>query len=276
MSRNRAEGWKHAKLSGHNNESLIKNKLNSNQEELSNLGKRLGSSSLTGIAEVGGLHETSVKSVLGNLTKSKTDLIIKWNDESSSKISIKKSEAGQVFLIRTSRFINGYEKQFKEIIPNNVKEALYLFFGEGKDIQTILSKIEIYDAKIRKYEVRKNRLVWKTLLLYNKDYAESLLQWLINNVNKISKYCFSMGLAKNKNDWAEYIWYKNLLGEDSMDFLFSINKLSSLSQSNAKKYIVPGKVGGGTTIQLPFGFLQWHQGQMQFHHKLSRIEKIFN
>lgn len=275
MSRDRAEGWKHAKLSGHSNEDLIKNKLNSDKNELSNLGKRLGSSSLTGIADVGGLCESSVKSVLGSSTKSKTDLIIEWDDKSFSKISIKKSQGGQVYLIRTSRFIHGFEKHFNEIIPNNVKEALYLFFGEGKDIPSLLSEIEIYDDKIRKYEIRKNRLVWKTLLIYNKNYAESLLQWLLDNVNKISMYCFSMGLAENQNDWAEYVWYKNLLGEDQMDLLFSINELSSLSQANAKKYIAPGRIGGGTTIQLPFGFLQWHQGQMQFHHQFSRIEEMF-
>lgn len=275
MSRDRSEGWKHAKLSGHSNEDLIKNKLNADKNELANLGKRLGSSSLTGIADVGGLCEVSVKSVLGSLTKSKTDLIIKWDDRSCSKISIKKSQGGQVYLIRTSRFIDGYEKHFNEIIPNTVKEALYLFFGEGKDIPSILSQIGIYDDKIRKYEVRKNRLVWRTLSIYNEIFANSLLQWLLDNVNKISIYCFSMGLAENQNDWAEYVWYKNLLGEDSMDLLFSINELSSLSQVNAKKYISPGKIGGGTTIQLPFGFLQWHQGQMQFHHQFSRIEEMF-
>ena len=38
--------------------------------------------------------------------------------------------------------------------------------------------------------------------------------------------------------------------------------------------IVPGKTLGGTTIQLPFGFVQWHQGQIQFHHNLDLMRKI--
>ncbi len=276
MQRNRAEGWRHAKLSGHSNEELIKNKLNASEQEFFEIAKRLNINSQKGIADVGGLYEESVMSVLGNKTKSKTDLFIKWDNDKLSKISIKKSQGGQVYLIRTSRFIDGYEKQFNEEIPFDVKEALFFFFGEGKDIQQILSdpKLDIKNEKIRKYELRKERLVWKTLLLYNKDYANSLLKWIKDNIKNITIYCFSMGLAEDKESWAEFIWYKNLLGEDDMDLLLSIDKLSQLAQRNAEKEIYPGSIGGGTTIQLPFGFLQWHKGQMQFHHKLKKIEKL--
>ncbi len=93
-----------------------------------------------GKASIGGLCEESVSSLLGSKTKSKTDLIVEWNDNTSSKISIKKSRGGQVYLIGTSRFISGFELHFKEKIPDDVKEALYLFFGENKDIPSILSE----------------------------------------------------------------------------------------------------------------------------------------
>ena len=33
-----------------------------------------------------------------------------------------------------------------------------------------------------------------------------------------------------------------------------------------------GTTNGGTTIQLPFGFVQWHQHQMQFHHNYYKIK----
>ncbi len=83
-------------------------------------------------------------------------------------------------------------------------------------------------------------------------------------------------MAKNESDWAEFIWYKNLLGEDSMDLLYSIDKLAKLVKVGSVDIIKPGTTGGGTTIQLPFGFVQWHQGKMQFHHKYDKIEKYQN
>lgn len=35
-----------------------------------------------------------------------------------------------------------------------------------------------------------------------------------------------------------------------------------------------GYKNGGTTIQLPFGFVQWHQSSMQFHHSFDKIRNI--
>ena len=40
-SRNRSEGWKHAKISGHTNESVITSKINKNKLYKENLEKKL-------------------------------------------------------------------------------------------------------------------------------------------------------------------------------------------------------------------------------------------
>lgn len=278
-SRDRAEGWKHAKVSGHENEELIKHELNTNASLGEEIKKRLKKTSSIRKADVGGLCEESVNSLLGGVTKSKTDLIIEWDNNTSSNISIKKSRGGQVYLIGTTSFMQGYQLQFEEEIPEDVKEALCLFFGEGKDIPSILDeeKFNVHvNEKIRNYELRKKRLVWDSLLIYNENYASSLLQWFNENIDKITTFCFSRGLAKDESDWAEYIWYKNLLGEDSMDLLYSIDELSSLVKAGSEAIIKPGTRGGGTTIQLPFGFVQWHQGKMQFHHSYESIKKYQN
>jgi len=273
MKRNRAEGWQHAKLSGHDNESLIETYLENKMQELS---KSLGKTSQNGKANIGGLCEKSVESVLGDKTKSKTDLYIKWDDNTYTNISIKKSRGGQVYLIGTERFIRGYEKLFQQNIPEKVKQGLCYFFGDSSDILKIIELPEmknVVDEKIYQYQKRKHRLVWKTLKLYNLECANELLSWFKNNIGNITIFCFASGLAKNKTDWADFVWYKNLLGEDDMDLLISINDLVN----NIGRYsstIKPGTRGGGTTIMLPFGFVQWHQGKMQFHHKYESILNI--
>ena len=51
-------------------------------------------------------------------------------------------------------------------------------------------------------------------------------------------------------------------------------RIQPVCHSPVKEMIEPGQTRGGTTIKLPFGFVQWHQGQIQFHHNLDLIKKI--
>ena len=59
-----------------------------------------------------------------------------------------------------------------------------------------------------------------------------------------------------------------------------IDDLCTLLQNAANQNTFYGKVGGGTTIQLPFGFVQWHSptkkipGDMQFHHGYEKIKEL--
>ena len=64
--RDRAGGWKHAKLSGHSNESLIKKLLDTDKVYLQSLLERMGyDNEIVVETSIGGLHETNVPSVVG-------------------------------------------------------------------------------------------------------------------------------------------------------------------------------------------------------------------
>lgn len=64
--RDRAGGWKHAKLSGRSNESLIKKLLDTDKVYLQSLLERMGyDNEIVVETSIGGLHETNVPSVVG-------------------------------------------------------------------------------------------------------------------------------------------------------------------------------------------------------------------
>ena len=89
--RDRATGWQHAKLSGHKNEDLVKNLLDTNQQFQNSFLKRVDRASATIIkTSIGGLHETNVPSVNGRKTKSKTDLKVYLDTNEVINVSIKK------------------------------------------------------------------------------------------------------------------------------------------------------------------------------------------
>jgi hypothetical protein len=269
--RNRAEGWKHAKLSGHENEKLIEKSIKGDLKFQNRLLKRVGKEN-SKIIEIsfGGLKEKNVESVFtNNTTKSKTDVYIKLDDGTKLNISIKKSLSGQVYLISDKRFIDGFELQFNKKIPNDVKRAIRLFWGSASDTLSIANDI---NGKYFSYEKRKNRLVAETLKTYDQKLYIELIKWFNENILEIIDFCFSRGLTKNQSDWANVIWYINSLGENSVDELFPIKDFYNAKMTSAEY----GSRGGGTTIQLPFGFVQWHQGQMQFHHRYDKINSFLN
>ena len=233
---------------------------------------------------VGGIHERSVKSILDGVTKSKTDIWIITTGQQRINVSIKKSRSGQVFLIGVDRFIQGYEKQFACTIPPIVKEAISLFWGSDRaricEVLFRNEQIQAYEGrtqKIRLYEERKCRLVAKSLEVYSRAHSEGLLQWFRENIYNITLFCFSTGLAAEASNHANIVWYINLLEEDDIDEVFLVDKIAEQSQKIAEKHsnsIQYGSSLGGTTIQLPWGFVQWHKGQMQFHHQLEKIREL--
>lgn len=108
--RNRAEGWKHAKLTGHDNERLVAELTEGNSDVQRRL-LECAHLSDVGIIDVqyGGICETDVACVLGGKTKSKTDMWLLLSNGRRLNVSIKKDEDGQVFLIGIERFIEGFE-----------------------------------------------------------------------------------------------------------------------------------------------------------------------
>lgn len=278
--RDRAEGWKHAKLSGHENEAKLEFLMETDHEVQRFFLRKIGKPNckITHV-DVGGLSETNVPCIFpGETTKSKTDMHVVLDDGSKYNVSIKKSLAGQVYLINANRFISGFEIQYKTSIPTNIKRAILLFWGYADDIPNILSS---YGTKLN-YETRKHRLVGDTLKKYDKNLYTDLLNWFKSNIRNIADFCFSKGLAKNSSDWANIVWYRNLLGENQVNDIYFIDEMTTMLEKHASDGTEYGNVGGGTTIQLPFGFVQWHSptkkipGDMQFHHNHEKISSYWS
>ena len=166
-------------------------------------------------------------------------------------------------------------------MPQNIKRSFKLFFAGADDTLKIIENTEvdnIEDKKkeeIKKYEMRKNRITWITFKKYDLKLSNTFIEWFKDNISNIFLFCFERGLSKNKSEWADHVWYKNELEENNVDAIFNISKLSKIIDNKKfKSMIVPGKSLGGTTIQLPFGSVQWHLGQIQFRHDLNLMRKI--
>ncbi len=270
-NRNRATGWQHAKVSGHNNEKLVAELTQSNMDIQLRL---LKCAHLTDVSiakvEFGGICETDVDCILGGKTKSKTDMWLQLSNGNRLNVSIKKDEGGQVFLIGIERFIDGFEKQYNKKISNDVKRAISLYFGSATDVIDIIQE---FSTRNKSLELRKHRLVSETLKYYDVDLYDILLHWINININDLFDYCFSKGLAQNSQDWAHIVWYKNLIGENKFDKMIYLPDITHKISPTAEY----GTRNGGSTIQLPFGFVQWHSprkvipGSLQFHHSFKKI-----
>lgn len=272
--RDRAQGWKHAKLSGHENESLIaeltKNDINI-QERL------LRCAHITDATvervEFGGLCETDVDCVLGGKTKSKTDMWLLLSNGRKLNVSIKKDEDGQVFLVGIERFLRGFALQYHKDVPDLVKRAISLYFGSAVDTLEVINN---YGNSNKQLEIRKHRVVAETLKSYDEELYQLLLNWINDNMAELFDFCFAKGLVANSEDWAHIVWYKNMVGENQFDTMICLEDFKSKIPHTAEY----GKRNGGSTIQLPFGFVQWHSprkiipGNIQFHHSYKKIKDL--
>lgn len=270
-NRNRAGGWQYAKLSGHTNEKLAAKLTKS---DIAIQKRLLACAHLNNVqiidVQYGGICETDVECILGGKTKSKTDLWLSLSNGKRLNVSIKKDTGGQVFLIGIHRFMDGFEKQYHTAIPVDVKRALELYFGSADDVPDIVAH---FGGKNKALELRKHRLVAETLRAYDAGLHTALLSWFNGNMSNIFDFCFSRGLASNASDWAEILWYKNMIGESQIDTMIYLPEAAKAFPPNASY----SPRNGGSTIQLPFGFVQWHSprkvipGNLQFHHSFEKI-----
>ena len=271
--RDRATGWQHAKLSGHKNEDLVKIRLDTDEVFAASLLKRVDRPYAHIVrTTIGGLHETNVPSVNGRKTKSKTDLKVYLDTNEVINISIKKSLGGQVYIVRAGLFIDTFEKQFNTRIPDDARRAINLFWAAADDAVDIIK--EYGDQTITKnydLQLRHKSLNATTLKTYNEHLYDVLLQWFADNAYELAKLSFSMGAVYDSKEWSDFVWYINLLGENNTDDIFLIEDICNAVQKIAKDETYYGTSYGGTTIQLPFGFVQWHQKQLQFHHSYDKL-----
>lgn len=275
--RDRAAGWQYAKLSGHKNEALVKNLLDNDPEYAKAFLCRLGLPGET-IKEtsIGGLHETNVSSITGKRkTKSKTDLKIFLNSGKEVNISIKKSLGGQVYFVRSGIFIETFETQFGKTIPETVKRAINLFWAAADDAIPIIEQYaDRRNAKNYDLQIRHASLNAATLKNYSESLYNDLLDWFTRNAYELTALSFAMGAVRDPEEWSDFVWYINLLEENDVDAVFSIPDLCKAAAKVASEETYYSTTNGGTTIQLPFGFVQWHQRQLQFHHNFDKVSRL--
>ncbi len=271
--RNRATGWQHAKLSGHENEYNVKEKLDSDKAFQQHFLQRINRSDVEiEQTSIGGLHETSVPGVNGGKTKSKTDLKVYLSSNEVVNISIKKSPSGQVYFVRAGLFISTFEKQFNAEIPADVQRAINLFWAAADDAVEIINEFgDRSHPKSFDLQIRHKSLNATTLKSYDEHLHNALLGWFADNAYRLAKLSFSMGAARDCDEWSDFVWYINLIDENDTDDIFLIEDICKAARRVACEETYYGSSLGGTTIQLPFGFVQWHQGQMQFHHNYNKI-----
>jgi hypothetical protein len=256
--RNRSDGWKHGKNSGHLNEKMVVELYSRTNPNV----------------EVAGTKK--VESIMGKKTTPKPDIKANINNR-IIKYSLKKSLNGQVHMNKVKLFIDGYERIFG-CIPLDVKDGLlYMFAGNENTINVLNDFRYIHsDDKVRDTEIRRKTLCIETLKKYNKGIYDNMITWIQDNISNIAEIVFKRGWAKHEEDFADIIWYKNLVDDGkNVDEMFSIDEL--IERCNEYKgEVTPGTKNGGTTINLPFGHLQYHQGGLQFHHSYDKIKSMFN
>jgi|GEM_PF-3242589 len=183
--RDRASGWKHAKISGHDNEDLIRNLLKNDKDYQKIILSKINRSKDELIDVVGGgIKDKKVPCIFqGEKTTSKTDISLIFKNSSSVNISLKKSSGGQVYLIEDRRFLYGFESHFNKIVSNNVKRAIELFFGSSNDMNKLISNYGTYTL----YEKRKSRLVAESLMNYDPILYHELIHFLMTIYQKLLK-----------------------------------------------------------------------------------------
>jgi len=271
------------KLSGHLNEEMIAEELNNNADFRAHFCERVGMNASDFVAATaGGRHAPKVESIIGGKTAEKTDVRVLWKGGCFTNISVKKEAAGQAYLVKSSNFVAVYEAQYSKKVPENVRRALALFIGEAEDSKDILdaTDISVDGAKARQqaYE-QHNRLVFDVLRNYDEKLASALLKWLKEKIKEISELCFAAGAVKNREMWANILWYKNLVDGkcQGLDFLVPINRITeALEQQGEKNVVEPGLENGGSTIHLPFGHVQYHNRQLEFYQRLKRIQRLLS
>jgi len=270
MGRNRSEGWKYAKNSGHLNEEMLTN-IEVIPNEISNI--LTNNEVILSFSKSAGTSQKKELSVLGHKTISKVDNVIITNFR-ELKISLKKSLDGQLLLTNTDIFFNTLEVMYGVSASSEVRETMKLFTGENNlGVKEALKNDKVLDANKKcSISQRLRRLNGDALLIHNPDNVRELLNFISNNMVEITKMVFSTGSVKDKKYHAEYLYYKNLVTKNkSADVIL---KIEDVVNSVSNKTVEFGPKNGGTTILLPFGHLQMHKNILQIHHSYDKINLL--
>ncbi len=280
--RNRSEGWTHAKVDGHVNEVEFGKELFSDPVMISEIIAVSGINAPKESPTVRVDGNKHVTSIFGDSTVSKVDLQLHWSSGEYINISLKKSDAGQVWLISVPRFFSTVEHHLGRSLDSDVKSGISLFIG-GKNLSDCMS---LYEAaleadtknipKIANQEIHQKRLVALSIKDHYPDIWNATIDFFNSNIELITSLSFSMGLAKSKEDSAQVVVYNNASAGANV---FNIHEIVAFAhESVIVTPIDSGPMNGGSTLLLPTGFLQMHhpQGdnQLQFHHQYKKISSL--
>ena len=122
-----------------------------------------------------------------------------------------------------------------------------------------------------------SRIVFWLRKKRHSDLNMNFLDWLKMQISSVCELCFSAGAVKDRDKWANVLWYKNLVDADGqgLDFLVPINRIvSALAKNGDKNVVERGPKNCGSTILLPFGHLQYHLKQLEFYQQLKKIQSL--
>ena len=270
---------------GHRNEVLVADALRDDKGFLSGFQHKAGKTKVSAVSvSTGGIHAKNLPAVISihgrKTTPPKTDIVVRWSDGSRSNISLK-LEDGQADLRTVDAFCAGLSAQFGISVPPDVHRALALFFGCAPDSEDVFRSIPrtVVDEKTwRSAEHQNHRLVYSMLNAYRPIMAKGMLDWIAAEIERICRFCFSSGTVKDKQEWADLFWHRNLVDPalSSFDYLIPIDELCAAVRKACAQCggVVPGPKFGGSSIHLPFGHLEYLQGKMEFYQSIKKIERL--
>ena len=167
-------------------------------------------------------------------------------------------------------------------IEKEARIGISLFIGGANLYQYETYYNKALDSDKKKYpsiaeqELHQNRLVAKSIEESFPSVWESTLEFFNTNIGLITKLSFAKGLAKSEEEAADVIIYNKAVDGNS---IFPISKIIENAVLETKKNpVTPGPKNGGSTLQLPTGFLQMHhpkeENLLQFHHQYKKISKL--
>lgn len=269
------------KENGHENELMIAKALNSDKVFREHFCDRVCRNPIEFVsAEAGGKHSKQEESVLGGKTPGKTDVSVLWKDGTRTNISVKMRAAGQVYLVTAKNFVDVYEAQYHCTVPSKVRRALAFFTGADPESRSILDATDISVDGVKAREIAYEqhfRLMFNVISNYDPVMADKLIEFLRSKIDNVFELCFAAGAVKDKCLWSDVLWYKNLVDVQGMglDYLIPIPVVKAALVRNQKNNIVePGPKNAGSTIQLPFGHVQYFHRQLEFYQKLKKIQSL--
>lgn len=292
--RNRAEGWQYAKLTGHQREEDVAAELRSDGTLSSWMHLQYFGTPEVALprVETSGISMERIPSVLGGLTVPKVDLSVEW-PAGTVRVSLKKSEAGQVWLVSLERFVRGFEAQFGDPVPEAVREGLRLFIGplDLAEMEDVLAGHPPQGPRSRSgagpQELHQRRFVARTLEQRRPDTWAATLEWLQQEMPRVAELCFVRGLARDEANYADAVVYSIVERGAVRNFLFPLARLIDYVRTTQEaRRVQIGPRQGGSTIIMPFGSLQMHnpkqrgenvyRNQLQFRHRLQDLLALFS